>query len=73
MLSVFVSAVATAGARQRLRLLELAALGEQERLGGSGHHPNAGTGRRDGPRLFEEALSLVEAAEITEVASETAP
>ena len=60
-------------ARQRLRLLELASLGEQERLGGSGHHPNAGTGRRDSPSLFEESLGLVEAAEVAEVACETAP
>ena len=48
-------------AGQRLRLLELASVGEQERLGGGGHHANAGTRWRDGSGLFEESFGLVEA------------
>jgi len=43
-------------------------VGEEERLGGSGHHPHAGSGWGDGPCLLEKLLDLVEATEVAEVA-----
>src|SRR6185436_19155006 len=57
-------------ARKRLRLLELASVGKQERLGGSGQYPNARTGRGDSTSLFEEPLGLGEATEVAELACE---
>ena len=70
-LSVLVSAAATAVRASDSACSSSPRWASQERLGGSGHHPNAGTGRGDGPSLFEQPLSLVEAPEVAELARKT--